>query len=132
MKVNEIVIKNKINEPIKDGFYIEVTFMFGDADGYQTEEMGPFSKKELPLLYDALETIQRCIDAYPNGRRGGDTYNHVEGFNKWFNDYEYVPEQAIDMVYEPNGYGDQAGFDYFEVFYYDNGEKYECEVVFEE
>ena len=30
------------------------------------------------------------------------------------------------MVYEPNGYGDQAGFDYFEVFYYDNGEKYEC------
>ena len=132
MKVKNVIIKNRVNEPVKNGFYIEITFMFGDADGYQTEEMGPFSNEELPLLCDALDTINRCMIAYPNGRGGGDTYNHVDGFEKWFDtDNEDAPKQAIDMVYTPDGWGDQAEFEYYHVFYYDNGQKYDCEIICE-
>lgn len=130
--VKDISITEKVKEKIKNGYYIEVEFMFGDADGYTTKEMGPFSEEEKMELIDAVETIQRCIDEYADTGRGGlDDYDHIKGFDKWFSDEIESPNQAISMVYEPNGCGIQASFDNYSVYYYDNGEKYNCEIIFE-
>lgn len=35
------------------------------------------------------------------------------------------------MEYEPDGYGTQASFDGYKVFYYDNGTKYNCRIKYE-
>ena len=131
MKVKDVRITNKIPN-IKEGYYIEVTFMFGDADGYTTNEIGPFSDFEKDEMLDALATIQRCIDEYSDsGRCGYDEYNHIEGFKKWFSDDIDSAKQAIDMVYQPDGMGIQASFDDYTVYYYKNGEKYNCKVIYE-
>lgn len=39
VKITQPITKEKI----KEGFYVTVKFMYGDADGYHSETYGPFS-----------------------------------------------------------------------------------------
>lgn len=135
-KVKEVKITNPMEKEIKNGYYITVNFMYGDADGFVDREIGPFTEDEMDLLYDAIETLERCVHAYPNGRCGDDTYDHIKGFSKWFgfeyDDEDEIPEQAIEMEYEPDGWGGQASFEYYTVNYYKNGDPFECEIEWED
>jgi hypothetical protein len=146
---------------------IEASAMFGDADGYDSVELGPFQNNEEHLKY-LEEAIIACDDmekAYPHGRCGYDNYHsdnekdegYVAGFDLWFNndnfddDYDY-DEEDYDEENEdeddcednkdprlklgcswpscPDGYGSQASFDEYKVFYYDkDGIKYEVEII---
>lgn len=142
-KILNIVPKTKLPLEIKNGYYIIVKFMYGDADGYVEREMGPFNEGEMDSLFDAIETIERCINEYPCGRGGIDTYNYVKGWVKWFGereDYEeygdksepYIcPPQAIMMERTPDNWGSQATFDDYKVMYYDNNQPYECEITWD-
>ena len=69
-------------------YYVEVTVMFGDADGFETFDVGPFNPMEEHALADLIETLRRVGADRP---RHEDGYQHVEGFRAWFDDdYEGV------------------------------------------
>ena len=154
----DVVTKQPISQELKNGYYITIRFMYGDADGYAFREMGPFSKDEKHLLFDAIETIERCVYAYPRGKGGDDGYEHIPGWAKWFGDEDYYddedwgdyededeeedceeekeslcqPPQAIPMEYTHDGWHSPATFKDYEVKYYENGQPYECNVVWED
>lgn len=138
----KIEIKDKIiNENCTDSYVVECKAMYGDADGYGKVEVGGFKKnQDEVLLWNFLETCERLVSEYPYGRGGGDDYNHVEGFNKWFDadmmsDEEYhslserVKSLTTGWLLDPTSFeGAQASFESFKVFYYDeNGVKHNVE-----
>lgn len=92
----------------------------------QREKWDHLAKDEMDLLYSAIETVERCLNEYPNGCGDDDDYNGVEGWEEWFGFTKH--KQSIDMEYCPDGYGMQATFDNYRVLYYDNGKEHECEV----
>lgn len=135
-----IAIGKKVLVPI-DSYVVEIETMYGDADGYGKIIVGDFKKGEESYLEDLLKTCNRMKDEYPYGRGGGENYNHVEGFNKWFDiddtteeEYEAIPERIKNDLstyweYDPQGDGTHASYDGHKVFYYDeNGVKYKVSV----
>lgn len=95
-------------------------------------------------MEELVKTLDGMKTAYPDGRGGYDTYNHVEGFSRWFGgeilddfreEYEKMEEweQRLhwnDWPYDSDGYGIQSSFDSYKVFYYDEyGNKYEVAVI---
>lgn len=131
MKIKNFKISDKC-EKHEQGYVIVVNWMYGDADGWSTSEIGTFSEEEKDKLFDAIVVCKRMEMAYPNGRGGYDDYNSVDGFYRWFStDEEESEEKAIDMEYEPYD-NCQASFESFEVFYYnENGEKIKCDFEIE-
>lgn len=139
MKIN---VTGKTYTPdYRNKYFVECEAMFGDADGEATVIVGGFLKgRDEEVLEDFLLTCERLSNAYPNGRGGGDEYNHVEGFNRWFqveslerDEWDSLPEVvqilSADWVMEPDGMGHHATFEGYEVFYYDeNGVKFNVAV----
>lgn len=136
----KIQIGEKLKTPI-NAYVVEIETMYGDADGFGRIAVGGFKKdEEEEYLKDLLETCERMDEAYPRGRGGYDNYDHVEGFNKWFNiddttDEEYnamsqrEKELSAYWEYNPQCDGGHASFYGYKVFYYDeNGVKYEVSV----
>lgn len=125
----------------RDKYVVECEAMFGDADGKGMVVIGGFVMgKDEEYLADLLQTCERLTKAYPHGRGGGDDYDHIEGFNRWFRpdnlsleEWESLPKAVQDLssewLMEPDGMGHQASFEGYEVFYYDeNGVKFNVAV----
>jgi hypothetical protein len=54
----------KIGKPKKNkkqGFYIKIEFMHGDADGTTYDEVGPFYEKDFPLATEFIEFLESAI-----------------------------------------------------------------------
>lgn len=118
-----------VSTRVPDTFVVEIKVMHGDADGYNTFEVGPFlAGVENLALTSLVETLDRMSVAFPNGRGASDSYNSVEGFDTWFGWEEtdnsivdsmllpYVGGWPHDVTYEEC----EASLDDFQVVYYDN------------
>lgn len=138
----KIEIENAINIKYKNMYVVECEAMYGDADGYGSLEVGGFIKgQDEAHLEDFLLFCERMKNAYPRGRGGYDDYNHIEGFDKWFDadnlsdeEYQSLPERVkILSTYwlnDPQGDGMQASFKGYKVFYYnENGVKHHTTVI---
>jgi hypothetical protein len=140
----KFVVTGTSNVPdYRDAFVVEVQVMYGDADGYGDFEIGPFAKDKDDALLEDFVTLCKGMDAaYPHGRGGDDNYNHVPGFNEWFDsenhlteeEWEALPQRQRDLgrdwPYDPQGDGVQASFEKYEVFYYDEtGVKFDVKVI---
>lgn len=131
----------------KNCFVVEVNVMYGDADGYGKVNVAGFRKDcevSQAHMEDLIQTLEKMEKAYPHGRGGYDTYDHVEGFLKWFGGeildefeewYNGLPEwqqrfYLNDWPRDPSGDGIQSSIEDYKVFYYDeNGAKYEVRVT---
>lgn len=133
-----IQIKGRADVPnYREEFVVEIEVMFGDADGYSKIEVGPFKDPDdTKHLKDLLQTCERLAVAYPHGRGGSATYNHIEGFNRWFaadwleeEEWEALPmiiqDLCVDWPSEPDGMGRQSGYQGYKLFYYNStGDKF--------
>lgn len=131
----------------KDCFVFKIETMIGDADGYDSIVLEGFKKdceESKKMMVDLVNTLNGMLKAYPNGRCGGDDYDHVDGFNRWFAEdlldeleewYESLSnfEKSIyDQAQWPyNPYGDsQQSIESYKIFYYDEfGNEYDVSVV---
>ena len=99
----------------KDVFILTCVAMFGDADGYETVKVGQFTNTDAGK--EGLEEAIRCCDRmekkYPYGKGGEDSYDDVEGFNKWFLDGDNWPSDPY------TDYQIVASFDSYKVTYFD-------------
>lgn len=136
----EFRIGEKVKTPI-NAYIVRCEAMYGDADGYGELLIGPFKRnQDEEHLQDFIQFCERMKREYPWGRGGGDDYNHVEGFNKWFcsdnlseEEYEALPQTVKDVgdywLNDPQSDGSQASFEGYSVFYYDeNGAKFNVSV----
>ena len=83
----------------KDGYYVKIKFMFGDADGYTDKRVGPFKKGEEEYLDMFLTMLDKCLKAFPNGKGGFDTYEiqgKVNELKLWNQDYEPYDEEEVE------------------------------------
>jgi hypothetical protein len=138
------VVTGASNVPdYRDAFVVEVKVMYGDADGYGNFEIGPFARDEDEALLGDFVTLCKGMDeAYKYGRGGDDDYNHVPGFNEWFDSENHLTEEQWDALpkkqqelcwdwpRDPQGDGIQSSFEKYEVFYYDEtGVKFDVKVI---
>lgn len=139
-------IKEQVMPKYKDSFVVKIKVMHGDADGYSELEVSGFRgncQKSKLHMEDLIQTLKEMEAEYPHGRGGFDTYDHLEGFPKWFGGeildehrdwYEDLEDWEQKMYWSdwplsPDGYGTQASFESYSVYYYDeNGVKYYVEV----
>lgn len=146
--IKDIKITKPIaNKKIKEGFYVTVEFMYGDADGYKKETYGPFTQKEKQYLINFLNMLEKCLAAYPNGRGGFDDYHSkVKELKLWDMNgdcdddaYEKLSQEERDVIerigfeweYCPDGYGCQASIEDYEVKYYNSLDRVYCKVKLE-
>ena len=141
------IARNPLEPKHKDCFAFEVEVMYGDADGYGLVEISGFKRdceKSKAHMESLVETLEAMRAAYPNGRGGCDTYNHLKGFQKWFSgeipdDFEEEYESLLeweqkfywnDWPRDPSGDGIQSSFEDYSIFYYDEfGSKHEVKVI---
>lgn len=90
IQIDSVTPGSKITKPVKTNKYeLQVKYMFGDADGYDTETYY-FPKDQEPHMIGFINFVLRCMSAYPSGMGGSDDFTHVEGYNT------YVPNYDID------------------------------------
>ena len=98
-KIREAKKKNR-----KDGYYVQVEFMVGDADGYIKKKFGPFYDDETEYLDMFLDILDKCVCAFPKGKGGCDTYEYeVTELKVWLIDYypeDDEEEEEYDKLYE--------------------------------
>ena len=127
--IKDVIIENKKEEPqMEEGFYVEIEFMYGDADGYTNRTVGPFYPNQKEYLIQFLNMLESCLNAYPNGRGGDDDYEDVvETLKIWNLAYEEDDILNIDKEleqiefyweYDICGYG-EAAIKNYKVTYYD-------------
>lgn len=118
--VTDVYIKTATKPKYFNCYVVEVEYMHGDADHYQTEE-DTFGVNKRQDLIDYLNFLERCLAEYPYGRGGSDDYDHIPGYD------EMVSSWPCDDC------GIQASLEGYEVFFYDStGTKHDCEVVNEQ
>ena len=115
------------------GFYVDLNYMYGDADGYNTVTAGPFPEDRKDLLVEFLNVLEGMLAEYPHGKGGFDGYENVPNYSKFFeteDGYETEDEadaaQEIEQLgllqeieYAPNGYGSVASFEGYTCYYHD-------------
>lgn len=72
--ITDIIITKPRKNNQKDGFYVNIDYMYGDADGEVTRTVGPFNNTDIAYLIQFVNVLEKCLKAYPNGRSGSDTY----------------------------------------------------------
>ena len=142
--------KFKINEKpktkkVKDGYYVKIDFMYGDADGSTTRKIGPFMKHEEAALDAFLTMLDKCLKAFPNGKGGFDQFEEkVEELKIWNFAYEpdknetlpEIPDEIKSVIerlqfewpLEPGDWGTQADIIEYSVKYYDDGKCYNVDI----
>lgn len=124
------------NSPIKEernGYLLVIDTMEGDADGYGTLEVGTFEENQLYLLEEVIKICDEMLKAYPHGRRGNDTYDHVEGFKKWFTDgYEGDTDDITEIApfywNHEYDYDIQDSIEGYTVYYLKDGNRYNVSI----
>lgn len=85
-------------ETPKDSYVIQIKVMQGDADGYRTFTMPPFTKdKDEISLQSLLETLKRMESefSYETG------YKEILGFQQWFGEvtsFEDLPKWFPELI----------------------------------
>lgn len=140
------ITKPIAKERIKEGFYITVNFMYGDADGWHDETYGPFVEKEKKHLIDFLNMLEKCLEAFPHGKGGYEEYHtevpelNIWDCEHWNNDIEaklsdeqksIIERIGFEWEYCPDGYGCQASIEGYEVKYYNSLDRVWCKVKLE-
>lgn len=131
--IKDVIIENKKEEQqLEEGFYVDIEFMYGDADGYTNRTVGPFYPNQKEYLIQFLNMLEACLNAYPNGRGGDDEYEDVVEILKIWNfayEEDDVPnidkelEKVVEQIkfyweYDICGYG-EATIENYNVTYYD-------------
>jgi len=134
-----VVIREEIKNNKQSGYYVTVDYMYGDADGYNAVEYGPFKKGQEKYLAAFANMLEECVEAYPNGRGGDDNYeNEVPAFAVWamLNDYKkynytidgdkltkedigIIENVGFEVETTPDGWGTQATICSYKAIYYD-------------
>lgn len=122
VEFSQVIIGSKIVEH-NNKYKVHVTFMEGDADGWQHEYVF-FKLGEEAELLDFMNFLSRCSVKYPHGKGGYDGYDDVEGYEKWTEHpkYEFTWGRCYDgeVVCE---------FESVEVTYFDdNGSEFKVAV----
>lgn len=129
-----IIEDNEIKET-RNGYLLIVETMRGDADGYNDIEVGTFGEHDIDLLKEVIEVCDNMLDAYPRGRGGYDTYNHIKGFERWFDDeYEKDSEDICKIAPFHWTYDEdcQDSIYGYTLFYLKDGKRYNVKIVKEE
>ena len=100
-------MKFKVLNPLpvdKEGFYIEIEFMHGDADGDTFETVGPFTTKHFEEAGEFVTFIEAVIDGGYPSQRGQDKSNwpkHYERFleGDWPEDLEEPDWATFDSPF---------------------------------
>lgn len=110
--IKDVIIENKKEEPqIEEGFYVDIEFMYGDADGYTNRTVGPFYPNQKEYLIQFLNMLEDCLNAYPNGRGGEDDYEDVvEELKIW--DLAYEEDDTPDIDENLEKVVEQIGFEW--------------------
>lgn len=122
-----------IGVPAK-GVYVDIDWMYGDADGDITRTIGPFDDteaRERRLLLEFLNILEGMLDLYPDGKGGWDGYENVPGYETWFGP-DAPPAPGMDPAdaavrkriaalteYVPDGSGCIAEMTGFDVYWMD-------------
>lgn len=130
-----------VEHEYKSQLVVFIHLYYGDGDLYDTLKVGGFQKNckvSYSHLEDLLLTLERMEKAYPNGKGSYETYDHVNGFNKWFvsnPDFEsLLPLERIfynnHWPVHPEAYDIQGTYDSYSVYYFDEyGQKFEVDVT---
>ena len=92
-------IGKKIKRGVRNGYYIEIDYMFGDGDKFIKKKVGPFLKREEEQLNTFLDILDKCISAFPNGKGGFDFYEDegkVSELKVWMHEYEPYDDEEYD------------------------------------
>lgn len=82
--IKDIKIKEKVEMEVpKRGLYVELEWMYGDADGYKNVIVGPFPDNNKNLFIDFLNTLELMEKAYPHGKGGCEDYYHISEVRKF-------------------------------------------------
>ena len=133
MKIN-ITKKQKSKPRHLNCYRIAIKFMYGDADGYTTTKLFiPYNEKNEMELPRFLTFLENCDKAYPCGRGGNDDYDHVEDYDRYVEGEDCPKGLDENFIfcweYEPDGSGMQAGYENYEITYFDeNNVEYLVEV----
>ena len=116
----------------QEGYYVELHYMYGDADGYNDVTAGPFPNSKKHLLIELLNILEAMLASYPNGKGGWDGYSHVPGYDKWFDpdydaekdgkpdpDAEFREELGLETECTSDGYGCIAKFTGYDIWHHD-------------
>jgi hypothetical protein len=126
----EITIGDPIKPEVhKNEYKVVVKFMYGDADGYGSEEI--FIDKDDPILERFINFLNDCEKAYPSGRSGYDNYDSDIVPDYWLfaeddkelNDEEEALRKTSDIYlywhYDPSGDGIMASFNGYKITFFD-------------
>lgn len=112
-------------------FRVNVSFMIGDGDGYETQSVFfDDQNKMMPFL----DFLLACAAEYPNGKAGSRHYQNVEGYDKYVNEcYWTGGDKLISWPVDPNMDDIYACFEAFEVVYFGaTGQKHSVELTLSE
>lgn len=121
------------------GFYVDMKYMYGDADGYATHTVGPFPREREDLLLEFANVCQGMLELYPNGKGDWDGYEDVPKYNAYFDeDYdreEEDPDQDVresvgaETEYAPDDSGCVASLQEYRCYYCDGSSPAKYEVT---
>ena len=122
--LNPVPIPPSIPE---EGFYIDIEYMYGDADGDAVRTVGPFPIAQKRLLLQLLNVLDQMASLYPRGKGGYDGYESIPYYDEWFDEDERGDSEDDDFrdkidlktEYVPDGSGCIAKLVNFEVYYRD-------------
>lgn len=103
----EIIIgKGKQKRRRDPHFKVTVSFMEGDADGYQSDSV-TFTPDEEDHLKKFIMACARCCAAYPRGRGGYDEYHGLPEYDAYFLEDYPDPHHYPDLMKE-NGFVEKS------------------------
>lgn len=109
--MKKIIIGDKL-ESKKEGFYVTIKYMHGDADGYSNEtyyfEDNDASKEALILFDDMLK---KCEKAFSDGMAGYDQYIDVVDEVGYWVESEYGSSKSKYINVCPETYCSKEVFD---------------------
>jgi predicted AlkP superfamily pyrophosphatase or phosphodiesterase len=123
--------KQKPNK--KQGYYLELNWMSGDADAYEDSEMGPIKEEDFDSLSSLLDWIDRYVDFDHNSKcdRAYKVLNDWREFvDYWEPGAEVVQNKfTIEWKYDVTCDGYPASLQLYRVFYIDeNGKEFSVKV----
>lgn len=110
------------------GFYVDLDWMYGDADGDASTTVGPFPEKYKHLYIEFLNLLQDMEELYADtGMGGDDDYRGVANYHKYFDrdlgdetdEDKFLTYLGIEMEYCPDGWGSAAELMGYRCYYHD-------------
>ena len=132
------VLSNKTPVQIPErGFYIDMHYMYGDADGDKDTSTGPFPDDKKDLLIEFMNVLNEMVEMDDT-----DDYCTIANYDRWFDasfhGRNLTPEQTfrknlnLQIEYTPDGWSTVARLTGWDVYYYDGTslDKYQVELSF--